>query len=61
MLHLFGTPAYVAQDETARDLAQGHRFTLGLLIANLTDENYYEVRGYPLPGRSAQLRLSVDF
>ena len=37
------------------------RYRADLLVGNLTDENYYEVRGYPLPGRSVQLRLSVDF
>ncbi|CAN5828431.1 TonB-dependent receptor [soil metagenome] len=37
------------------------RYRADLLLGNLTDENYYEVRGYPLPGRSVQLRLSVDF
>ena len=31
------------------------------IVANLTDENYYEKRGYNLPGRSLRLRVSADF
>ena len=37
------------------------RFRIDLLASNLTDENYYEVRGFNLPGRSVRLNLSVDF
>lgn len=29
------------------------------IIGNLTDENYYEKRGYNLPGRNLQIRLSL--
>lgn len=32
-----------------------------LTIANLTDENYYEKRGYSLPGRTLLLRLTTTF
>jgi vitamin B12 transporter len=53
-------PRFMTLDWSA-DFRLARRLTLGLLVANLTDENYYEIRGYPLPGRSAQLRLSVDF
>jgi outer membrane receptor protein involved in Fe transport len=45
------------------DLSAGVRLSsrtrLDLALTNLTDENYYEVRGYPLPGRSVALRMSV--
>lgn len=53
-------PAFMTLDWTA-ELRLAERVRLGLLVSNLTDENYYEVRGYPLPGRAAQLRLAVDF
>ena len=45
------------------DLSAGVRLTsrsrLDLLLTNVTDENYYETRGYPLAGRAAMLKLSV--
>jgi vitamin B12 transporter len=53
-------PAFLTLDWTG-EMRLAERFRLGLVVSNLTDENFYEVRGYPLPGRSAQLRLSVDF
>jgi hypothetical protein len=53
-------PAFVTLDWTG-EIGIADRYRLGLLISNLTDENYYEVRGYPLPGRAAQVRLSVEF
>jgi vitamin B12 transporter len=53
-------PAFLTLDWTG-EVRLAERFRLGLVVSNLTDENYYEVRGYPLPGRSAQLRLSVDW
>lgn len=34
---------------------------LGLTIANLTDENYYEKRGYSQYGRSIRLRYTYNF
>jgi outer membrane receptor protein involved in Fe transport len=34
---------------------------LELAVSNLTDENYYEKRGYNLPGRSIRLRLRADW
>lgn len=47
------------------DVATGvrvrERYQLTALVSNLTDENYYEKRGYNLPGRAVQLRLSVGF
>ena len=45
------------------DLSAGARLTsrsrVDLLVTNVTDENYYETRGYPLAGRAAMLKLSV--
>lgn len=37
------------------------RFRVGFNVGNLTDENYYEKRGYPLEGRSFRLSLGVGF
>jgi len=53
-------PASLTLDWTG-EARVADRFRLGLVVSNLTDENVYEVRGYPLPGRAAQLRVSVDF
>lgn len=53
-------PEYLVLDfSTSVTLARQH--TLGLQITNLTDENYYEKRGYNLPGRSAFLKYSFSF
>ncbi|OZI05914.1 TonB-dependent receptor [Siphonobacter sp. BAB-5385] len=38
---------------------QKHRLTLS--VSNLTDENYYEKRGYNLPGRMVSLRYTLAF
>lgn len=47
------------------DLAAGYTFagkhTIALLVNNLTDENYYEKRGYNLPGRNVSGRYTVTF
>lgn len=47
------------------DVAAGarlhERLRADLLVSNLTDENYYEVRGYNLPGRALSIRLTADF
>lgn len=53
-------PAFLTLDWTG-ELRLAERVRVGLVVSNLTDENYYEVRGYPLPGRAAQLRLSLDW
>jgi vitamin B12 transporter len=53
-------PAFLTLDWTGEP-ASPEQLRLGLVVSNLTDENHYEVRGYPLPGRAAQLRLSVDW
>lgn len=37
------------------------RHSIGLLANNITDENYYEKRGYNLQGRSFTLRYSLNF
>lgn len=42
----------------------GYRFKkhqISLFVNNLTDENYYEKRGYNLPGRSFTLKYSLTF
>jgi outer membrane receptor protein involved in Fe transport len=47
------------------DLSAGTRLTrrvrADVLISNVTDENYYEKRGYNLPGRVLSLRLTTAF
>jgi vitamin B12 transporter len=53
-------PAFLTVDAST-ELTLAERYRVGLLVSNLTDENYYEVRGYPLPGRAAQIRVTVDF
>lgn len=53
-------PAFLVLDATA-SLRLGGRYRLGALLGNLTDENYYEVRGYNLPGRTLELELGVEF
>jgi vitamin B12 transporter len=37
------------------------RYRVDAVVSNLTDENFYEKRGYNLPGRSIQLRVRADF
>lgn len=53
-------PRFLVLDLGA-DRRFGARYQVGARLENLTDENYYEVRGYPLPGRSLRLRVGVDF
>ncbi len=47
------------------DLTAGVRLTARLRadaqVSNVTDENYYEKRGYNLPGRALSLRLTTMF
>lgn len=53
-------PKYMVLDFTAAfKIAQKH--TLALKINNVTDENYYEKRGYNLPGRAVSVRYTVAF
>lgn len=37
------------------------KHTLGLLVNNITDENYYEKRGFNLPGRNFNIRYTITF
>ncbi len=53
-------PSFLVMDLSA-DVRLGNRYTIGARVENLTDENYYEVRGYPLPGRSLRLQAGVAF
>lgn len=39
----------------------GGRYRVEGQVSNLTDENYYEKRGYNLPGRAVRLRVATDF
>ncbi|MBW3630645.1 MAG: TonB-dependent receptor [Gemmatimonadetes bacterium] len=51
-------PDFLVFDVTT-SLKVAERYRVGVLLGNLLDENYYEVRGYNLPGRSVQVQLSV--
>lgn len=53
-------PAYLVVDFTA-GVSLGSRYRVGLEVRNLTDEDYFEVRGYNLPGRNFAVRLEADF
>jgi vitamin B12 transporter len=37
------------------------RHTLGVFVNNLTDENYYEKRGFNLQGRNINIRYAISF
>jgi vitamin B12 transporter len=37
------------------------KHTLGLFVNNITDENYYEKRGFNLPGRNINIRYTITF
>jgi outer membrane receptor protein involved in Fe transport len=53
-------PRYMLLDLTANyTITKQH--ILSLRISNLTDENYYETRGYNLPGRFTSLRYTYRF
>lgn len=53
-------PRYMVLDLTANyKIARQHM--LSLRISNITDENYYETRGYNLPGRFTGLRYTYRF
>jgi outer membrane receptor protein involved in Fe transport len=53
-------PAFMTLD-LATTARLGRTWSATLLVSNLTDENYYEKRGFNLPGRSLRLRLAADF
>jgi outer membrane receptor protein involved in Fe transport len=53
-------PRYMVMDLTTNyTIANQHM--LSLRVSNVTDENYYETRGYNLPGRSIGLRYTYRF
>jgi len=53
-------PAFMVLDlVVSYTLVQHH--TLSLFINNLTDENYYEKRGFNMPGRTVSFRYTVNF
>jgi vitamin B12 transporter len=53
-------PAFLVFDATV-SARFTDRYGLALMVGNLLDENYYEVRGYNMPGRTIQFQLGVDF
>lgn len=53
-------PRYMTLDFSAGYTLAG-RHTLSVLVNNLTDENYYEKRGYNLPGRNVSGRYTLTF
>ena len=58
-------PIVYYPDFIVLDLAGSYNVTkhhqVGLSINNLTDENYYEKRGYDQPGRTLRLRYTYNF
>ena len=53
-------PAFMVMDfSAAYTYAQQH--TITLLVNNITDENYYEKRGYNMPGRNFSIRYGFTF
>lgn len=53
-------PKYMVLDFTAQfKIAGGH--SVALKLNNITDENYYEKRGYNLPGRALSVRYTKNF
>jgi outer membrane receptor protein involved in Fe transport len=53
-------PRYMTLDFSAGYTFAG-KHTISVLVNNLTDENYYEKRGYNLPGRNIAGRYSITF
>jgi vitamin B12 transporter len=53
-------PAFMLLDLVASYTLTGHH-TVGLYVNNLTDENYYEKRGFNMPGRTVSVRYTVRF
>jgi vitamin B12 transporter len=53
-------PRFMVLD-LSTDYRLAGRYRVGLLIDNLTDENYFEKRGFNLPGRSLRLRVGMDW
>jgi vitamin B12 transporter len=59
------SPEIIYPEFMMADFGAGYTFkkkhTLSLLINNITDENYYEKRGYNLAGRNFSLRYNLNF
>jgi vitamin B12 transporter len=53
-------PAFLVADLFA-GVRIARQYSIDALITNITDENYYEKRGYNLAGRQMKLRLVVSF
>ncbi len=53
-------PAFMTLDLVST-VRLADRYAVSLLVDNLTDENYYEKRGFNMPGRTMSLRLTADF
>ncbi|HEX2091232.1 MAG TPA: TonB-dependent receptor [Longimicrobiaceae bacterium] len=53
-------PAFMTLDLVST-VRLAERYSVSVIVDNLTDENYYEKRGFNLPGRQVRLRLSADF
>ena len=53
-------PAFMVLDFTASYTFK-KLHSVGLYVNNLTDENYYEKRGFNLPGRNVALRYTIRF
>ena len=53
-------PRFLVLDATTW-LRVAPRYRLGLSIGNITDESYYEVRGFNLPGRNLTVQAGVNF
>ncbi|RZK88178.1 MAG: TonB-dependent receptor, partial [Hymenobacter sp.] len=53
-------PRYMTLDFSAGYTFAG-KHTIAVLVNNLTNENYYEKRGYNLPGRNISGRYSITF
>ncbi len=53
-------PRYMTLDFSAGYTLAG-KHTISVLVNNLTDENYYEKRGYNLPGRNVLGRYTLTF
>ena len=53
-------PAFMVVDFYA-GYTYARKHTIGLFVNNITDENYYEKRGYNLQGRNISIRYSITF
>ncbi|ASZ12607.1 TonB-dependent receptor [Chitinophaga pendula] len=53
-------PAFMTMD-AAINYAVTRRHQISVAVANITDENYYEKRGYNMPGRNYRIRYTYQF